>query len=111
MNNQSLAFVISGMINELKQAIDAVASSMPEDAARQQSQLVYYIDKNGNEIAPSGNALFDLSHLAFSQRQVRYVDNPNGDHVALMPLHDLLNDWTNRITLLESVSTEKDNEL
>ena len=102
MNNAILSVIMSGMINELAQAIDASARAMPEDAERQQTELVYYADNDGNEITPSGNLLSDMSNIAFAQRRVHYVDNPNGDHVALMPLHNLLNEWTNRITLLET---------
>lgn len=102
MNNAILSVIMSGMINELAQAIDAAAHAMPESAERQKTELVYYADKNGNEIAPSGNALFDLSHLAFAERRVHYVDNPDGHHVALTPLHDLLNEWSNRVSLLET---------
>ena len=102
MNNAILSVIMSGMINELAQAIDASARAMPEDAERQQTELVYYADNDGNEITPSGNALFDLSHLAFAERRVHYVDNPDGHYVALTPLHDLLNEWSNRVSLLEA---------
>ena len=50
MNNAILSVIMSGMINELAQAIDAAAHAMPESAERQKTELVYCVDKNGNEI-------------------------------------------------------------